>query len=102
MFEAGEFDVCRSSINVQVGHDADRDAQQTHPGHAPMRWRPKRPIWAARSTIMSPTRKILDDLLPRNLGVQVYRACWKTPRPNRLPDDRDGQCHAQRWRHDRR
>ena len=75
MFEAGEFDVCTLFFSrVPVGDRADPDRAAAHPGRDPQRRDAGERLGGAVYEYEPDEDEILDDLLPRNIAVQIFRA----------------------------
>ena len=106
MFDNGDFDVLHRRLQqVHLGADpGEVTPQQLIPFAVPEgRARRRRNERRQRFYDFEPDEEeILADLLPRNLGVQVYRAMLENLRQRaRRADDRDGQRDPERGRHDR-
>ena len=103
MYATGEFDVATLFFReFKSVISADPDGAAADPGRASLRRRPQ-PRTAATSVYdYEPDEEaILNDLLPRNISVQVFRALLENDASfYRRADERHGQRDAQRRRHD--
>ena len=87
-------------LQVPVGADAGADGDQIIPVVRSAAVANDRQRRRAAVEYEPDEEEILAELLPRNVAIQMFARCSRTPRRHTAPDDRDGQRHAQRRRHD--
>ena len=100
-FDSGQFDVAHLAYA-----NSSRCWCRSRPSTRSSRSRPAGPRRGGSASLAAveyepDEEEILADLLPRNVAIQFYRALLENMAGfYGSADDRDGQCHPQRGRHD--